>query len=363
MARSRAKERVTFSSHGQRRGKCRVRRRAERVSRPARAKNRRRRVLVVITCSPRPMRAVQRAVPSRPTQRREWSEMRTPRLFLGVFALALILLLPLPACSGSDEQEGRASSERATDEQEGGASSGRTTAAPTPAGTAAPTRQKVFPTSTPQPTAGLPMGLPSPETDREALVALFNATGGPNWTRNDNWLSDVPISEWEQVTTDDNGRVTELELGGNLLSGGIPPELGNLENLTVLALLGNHLTGEIPPELGNLTNLTELWLSFNQLSGEIPPELGNLAHLQELYLHFNQLSGEIPPELGSLTSLTALGLASNQLSGEIPHWLGNLDYLTWLVLGENQLTRCVPSSLLGRLETGGSGLAGIRFCP
>ena len=38
-----------------------MRRRAERVSRPAIEKKRRRRVLVVTTCSPRPMRAVQRA--------------------------------------------------------------------------------------------------------------------------------------------------------------------------------------------------------------------------------------------------------------------------------------------------------------
>ena len=38
-----------------------MRRRAELVSRPAREKKRRRRVLVVTTCSPRPMRAVQRA--------------------------------------------------------------------------------------------------------------------------------------------------------------------------------------------------------------------------------------------------------------------------------------------------------------
>ena len=38
-----------------------MRRRAERVSRPVREKKRRRRVLVVTTCSPRPSRAVQRA--------------------------------------------------------------------------------------------------------------------------------------------------------------------------------------------------------------------------------------------------------------------------------------------------------------
>ena len=61
MARSRARARLNCSSQGQRLGRCRVIRRAERVSRPARAKTRRRRVLVVTICSPRPMRAVQRA--------------------------------------------------------------------------------------------------------------------------------------------------------------------------------------------------------------------------------------------------------------------------------------------------------------
>ena len=46
MARSRARAQLNFSAQGQRSGRCRVNRRAERVSRPARAKNRRRRVLV-----------------------------------------------------------------------------------------------------------------------------------------------------------------------------------------------------------------------------------------------------------------------------------------------------------------------------
>ena len=50
MARSRARARLNCSSQGQRRGRCRVNRRAERVIRPAKAKNRRRRVLVVTIC-------------------------------------------------------------------------------------------------------------------------------------------------------------------------------------------------------------------------------------------------------------------------------------------------------------------------
>ena len=60
-ARNRARAEMNWVSQGQRRGRCRVRRRAERVSRPAREKKRRRRVLVVTICSPRPSRAVQRA--------------------------------------------------------------------------------------------------------------------------------------------------------------------------------------------------------------------------------------------------------------------------------------------------------------
>ena len=50
MARSRAKARLNCSSQGQRRGRWRVNRRAERVIRPTRAKTRRLRVLVVTIC-------------------------------------------------------------------------------------------------------------------------------------------------------------------------------------------------------------------------------------------------------------------------------------------------------------------------
>ena len=50
LARSRARARLNCSSQGQRRGRCRVNRRAERVIRPAKGKTRRLRVLVVTIC-------------------------------------------------------------------------------------------------------------------------------------------------------------------------------------------------------------------------------------------------------------------------------------------------------------------------
>ena len=195
------------------------------------------------------------------------------------------------------------------------------------------------------------------ETDREALVALYNATGGPNWIRNNNWMSDVPISEWEDVATDGNGRVTELWLYDNQLRGEIPPELGSLGNLARLYLSNNELSGEIPPELGNFANLKRLDLGENELSGEIPPELGSLGNLVWLQLEGNELSGEIPPELGSLGNLTRLELARNQLRGEIPPELGNLANLSLLSLPGNQLSGEIPPELGNLANLRGLGLS------
>ena len=185
--------------------------------------------------------------------------------------------------------------------------------------------------------------LPSP--DRETLVAFYNATSGANWTEHTNWLTNAPVGHWHGVTTDSQGRVTELNLTSNQLKGEIPPELANLTNLKVLALGGNELTGPIPTWLGGLTNLEELYLWENELTGTIPAELGSLANLEELYLSANRLTGEIPVELGSLSNLVQLVLWGNELTGEIPAELGSLSNLERLSLSANQLTGEIPPEL------------------
>ena len=142
--------------------------------------------------------------------------------------------------------------------------------------------------------------------DKEALIAFYNATGGAGWTNNANWLTSSPIGQWHGVTTDDDGRVTHLDLHDNQLSGEIPSELGNLANLEELYLSENQLTGPVPTWLGSLSNLTVLSLWSNQLTGEIPAELGDLSNLRELVLSENQLTGPVPTWLGSLANLEVL---------------------------------------------------------
>ena len=260
-------------------------------------------------------------------------------------------------------------------------------------------------------TGTVPAPAAAPSADRAALVALYNAMDGGNWRIDRHWLSEEPIDRWYGVTADRNGRITDLDLSGNelsgeipgelgslsnlveldlsrnRLSGAIPPELGNLSNLEWLDLTGNTLTGEIPSELGGLTSLERLFLRANQLTGSIPVELGSLSNLEHLRLNHNQLNGEIPSEIGRLTKLRILalysnelsgaipaelgrltrlfqlGLSNNRLSGEIPPELGNLSNLRWLYLFGNQLTGEIPSALgalanLERLQLQGNHLSG-----
>ncbi|MXY97193.1 MAG: hypothetical protein F4Z29_05475 [Gemmatimonadetes bacterium] len=204
-------------------------------------------------------------------------------------------------------------------------------------------------------------------TDREALVAFYYATGGPGWKNSTNWLSDKPLRDWHEVTTDENGRVTELSFWENNLSGSIPPELGQLTNLKHLYIAKNHLSGSIPTELGQLQNLEILWLFRNRISGSIPAELGQLRKLKVLNLDGNRLVGSIPPELGQLQNLETLelgsnpGRSSNQLIGSIPVELGQLQNLTHLDLRNNRLSGSIPAELgqfpnLARLDLGGNEL-------
>ena len=212
--------------------------------------------------------------------------------------------------------------------------------------------------------------------DRAILVALYHATGGPNWKRNEHWLTSPRMEDWQDVTVyhreDGVATVTGLDLFDNRLTGTAPPELWTLTSLEQLGLADHTLTGTIPPEIGNLVRLRELavnialtgpippeignlvrlerlGLTYGDLVGPIPPELGNLTRLEGLSLIGNRLTGTIPPELGRLSQLTQLNLAHNDLTGTIPAWLGSLPRLGTLWLGSNHFTGPIPSEL-GRLS-------------
>ena len=90
---------------------------------------------------------------------------------------------------------------------------------------------------------------------------------GPNWKKNDNWLSDLPLSEWYGIEINENSNSKFI--------------------VNEINLRWNNLKGEIPKEIGKLINLQSLYLDRNELSGEIPKEISKLINLEGLDLYSN----------------------------------------------------------------------------
>ena len=135
-------------------------------------------------------------------------------------------------------------------------------------------------------------------------------------------------------------------------------ECYNIEETTILDPYWSSTSGQvIPPEIGELTNLTHFYLIDDQVTGEIPLEIGNLMNLEWLRFEGNELTGEIPPEIGNLTNLIFLGLSENQLTGEIPESICSLTNLNWSSSGiwyshsyiyNNQLCSPYPECFLNQ---------------
>ena len=98
-----------------------------------------------------------------------------------------------------------------------------------------------------------------------------------------------------------------------------------------------------------ITDEIYIQLSYNELTGSIPPEIGNLINLTALYLYTNELTGSIPTEIGNLTNLIRLILYNNQFTGVIPESICNLNIDlsdSWYFnISNNQLCPPYPSCI------------------
>ena len=186
-------------------------------------------------------------------------------------------------------------------------------------------------------------GVPEWSPDRDALVALYEATNGPGWK----WREDIPInkrwpindpyspiSSWHGVTTEKVGsdiRVTELRLNELGLTGkplGSPlSELVGLTELTHLDLSGNRgvgifakggLTGKFPLALARNPKLTHINLAHNLFEN----------NLDELLSAFSEREPESEFYLNISHNTWATSEASKSLAG----WDGSM------VVAEDEFT-------------------------
>ncbi len=155
--------------------------------------------------------------------------------------------------------------------------------------------------------------------DSLALLEMFETMNGPNWNNHNGWGTGPLFSwpGWYGVSVY-QGRVRQLNLNFNNLTGNIPPSFCNLSELSYAALGGNSITS-IPEDIGQLQTLYFLSLGFNLLT-DVPLSIGNFGIVMNaISLNNNMLSGIIPDTLLRLNpGVSSLDLNNNQFDSLPP---------------------------------------------
>ncbi len=128
--------------------------------------------------------------------------------------------------------------------------------------------------------------------DSLALVDFYNATDGPNWNNDNNWLTGS-VGTWFGIEVSGN-RVSQVNLPNNNLSGQIPASFNNLTALTQLVISMNAI--QSIPSLSNLNILGRLVCNDNQLTSlpEVNSSLLTEVLCQNNRLDFGDLEGFQP---------------------------------------------------------------------
>ncbi|XVF55058.1 hypothetical protein PTKIN_Ptkin06aG0006200 [Pterospermum kingtungense] len=208
------------------------------------------------------------------------------------------------------------------------------------------------------------------------LKSSFNSTSLGKLV---NWTQTMDCCSWDGISCDAGGRVTELDLSNQSISGAIDnsSSLFRLQHLQQLNLAYNKLIFAFPSEFDKLANLSHLNLSNAGIKGQIPAEISrlktlvtldlsvslylgqplklekpnlemlvqNLTRLRFLHLDGVNISAtgkEWCEALSSLTNLQVLSMSNCHLSGPIHSSFSKLQSLSVIRLDGNNLSVPLP---------------------
>lgn len=170
-----------------------------------------------------------------------------------------------------------------------------------------------------------------PSGEYETLKKLYEQTNGEKWTNNDNWLSDMPLSDWYGITLNEDGYVKSIDLNDNNLTGTFNLNaLSYIENIDI----SNNKLNSINIIAHNMANieLSNCVVNYGSISAYGPElvtikdnkEVGRLSIDCETLIVDNCDFGEIGTPFSSVSAKSVLIKNSTMYNCGL-----NNDYLTF----------------------------------
>ncbi|XP_021289817.1 receptor-like protein 12 [Herrania umbratica] len=236
---------------------------------------------------------------------------------------------------------------------------------------------------------------------QELLLGLKNDLNSTLSVKLVRWNQSTDCCSWDGVSCDVGGRVIELNLSNQSISGvidnssslfslqylqslnlafnrfnsTIPSTFDELANLSYLNLSNAGFKGQIPLAISRMTRLVTLDLSTLNFLGQVSLKLESpnlrmlvqsLTMLEELYLDGVNISAQgkewCQAISASLSKLQVLSISNCYLSGPIEPQLQNLKNLSVIHLDKNNLSAMVPTFLakLSNLTSLGLSSCGLH---
>ncbi|XP_065034794.1 receptor-like protein EIX2 [Musa acuminata AAA Group] len=206
-------------------------------------------------------------------------------------------------------------------------------------------------------------------------LSWLKLTGAPDWFSSVNTLPSLQVLSMSYVGLDTipasvvhvnfTSSLTVLDLSLNNFDSTLPKWLWNISGLTHLDLHESGFYGVIPDAIGDLGRLKELYMSDNQLTGNLSGWLEQMTNLIILDLSYNLFNGSMPSSsVGKLSNLTELYLDGNCLGGVISEvHFENLTRLQVLDLYDNSITISIGQSWVPPFQLRLVGLAKCQLGP
>ena len=180
---------------------------------------------------------------------------------------------------------------------------------------------------------------------KTALMQIYDAMDGPNWTITGKWDLSKPLSTWEGVVWKPKTNDLSLYFNGEFgLKGEIPDCFGDLSQLQTIYIQNEPgVTGTLPPSFNTLKRIKGL--SLYKTSMTSIPDFFEGMPLEDVVINSNTLmTGTLPESLGHCLELHHLSVGDNAFTGTVPD--------SWALLGtgldllEGSLDEKVPDSFV-----------------